>query len=349
MKSVRIVVCLAAVLAITATIHAEDFNLTGNDELDVITEYENGYLSDFSSADIYEGGYIVNAFVNNAATLNVLEYKFGVTGINVGTAYSYDTSTVNVSNGRVRWFNTYDNSTANISGGTIDNIYTHNNSIANISNGTIGDLFTRNDSTVNIHGSIISRVEAEYNSTINIFNGGLTNLVADNDSTVNISGGVLTRLYTNENSEINISNGILGMITTYNNSTVEFSGGSVTKSFSVQDSSTLNITGGVLHNLYPRNHSIVNISGGTVDWFEAHDSGTTILSGYDFELSKGLSWDVDGQTILGSGLLTGKWFDDTSFTLSVVIHDPTATIMAIPEPATLLLLGLGGLVLRKRK
>ena len=46
-------------------------------------------------------------------------------------------------------------------------------------------------------------------------------------------------------------------------------------------------------------------------------------------------------------MLSGNWFDGTDWSVNIVRNDSTASIMAVPEPATVLLFGLGCLVLRK--
>jgi hypothetical protein len=91
------------------------------------------------------------------------------------------------------------------------------------------------------------------------------------------------------------------------------------------------------------------MSGGSVTRLYTYDSSTVIFNGYDFSLGSGLSWDIDNQTILGTGSLTGMWFDNTSFEIPIMEHDSTSTIIAIPEPATLLLLTIGSLTIIKRK
>ena len=53
-----------------------------------------------------------------------------------------------------------------------------------------------------------------------------------------------------------------------------------------------------------------------------------------------------------TNLLTGKWLDGSAFSIQLVDvngYDPTIeNIQFVPEPTTLFLLGLGGLLLRKR-
>jgi hypothetical protein len=59
--------------------------------------------------------------------------------------------------------------------------------------------------------------------------------------------------------------------------------------------------------------------------------------------------------VTSSNMLTGLWVDDSAFSIQLVDqtgYDPVIDNIAftvIPEPATLLLFGLGGLLLRRKK
>jgi hypothetical protein len=102
-----------------------------------------------------------------------------------------------------------------------------------------------------------------------------------------------------------------------------------------------------VYELNASNTSTANISGGSVDYLGAFDSSTVIFHGRDFQVAGSLV--LDGDRVLGIGLLSGEWMDGTPWSVSILMHDPTATILAIPEPATLFLLGLGAVLLRKRR
>ena len=114
------------------------------------------------------------------------------------------------------------------------------------------------------------------------------------------------------------------------------------------DSSTVNIfdntSSGGGDAIYAYGNSTVNISGGGLNDIYGYTDSSITFHGYDFMATDGLTLD-DGY-VLGTGVLTGNWFDDTYFSIDILENG--ATIMAIPEPSTLLLLGLGAVMLRRR-
>ena len=58
---------------------------------------------------------------------------------------------------------------------------------------------------------------------------------------------------------------------------------------------------------------------------------------------------LDGTRVLGTGILSGEWFDGTRWTVNIAENAPGASIIAVPEPTTLVLLVIGGLALIRRR
>ena len=143
-----------------------------------------------------------------------------------------------------------------------------------------------------------------------------------------------------------MSGGNVDSLDPYGFSTVNLSGGGVSAIFA-HDSSTTNISGGNINGLSVFDSSKVNVSGGSIDFLYARDYSTTTFQGRNFHLTGWLT--LDDERVLGIGMLFGEWMDGTPFAIDIRVNQSTATIRVIPEPATVLLLGLGGLVLRKRK
>ena len=138
--------------------------------------------------------------------------------------------------------------------------------------------------------------------------------------TVDMSGGVVGTLSAYDSSIFSMSGGNL-----YNTSHANILDSDIAIAMFSNDSSTADISGGIIGRLSASGDSIVNIYG----------------SGFQYSPLGG-HW--------GAGYLTGFWENGDSFTIdfdgdSSYDH---INLHVIPEPATLLLFGLGAGLLRKR-
>jgi hypothetical protein len=155
----------------------------------------------------------------------------------------------------------------------------------------------------------------------------------------------------------------------YNNSSMTLSGGEVS-GIDLKNSATLSVLDGkVLGTIYATGDNIINIAGGATDKIYANGSTKVTLSGGNIgTMQIGLNisstspptyivmcdlYSLNRTYINGvlSGI-TGNWLDGSGFDIEVGsrIGNPTSDyIQFVPEPATLTLLGVGGLMLRKRK
>lgn len=107
-----------------------------------------------------------------------------------------------------------------------------------------------------------------------------------------------------------------------------------------------NISGGNINSLSAYENSIMFLSGGSISEILAYYTSNITITGKDFSIGNGLEL-IDGK-LFGTGTLSGKWIDGTGWSTEIVANDPTATILLIPEPCALLLLGIGGLLIRKQ-
>ena len=270
-----------------------------------------------------------------------------------GCLTARDTSIVNISNASVSRLLTYNTSSVDISSGTsYGNLSANDSSTMSISGGSISNYLSANDSsTVNISsgsfGSFASAyfpgtvgLSANDSSTVNMSGGSISKLYASHNSVVNISGGSIGSsisyrdyFYAYDNSIVNMSGGHISNLRAYDSSTVSMSGGSIGFELIAYDSSTVNISGGSISSyLSATGSSIVNIFGGSINKLYANATSNVIFNGYDFALGNGLYWDIDGKTILGTGILSGKWFDDTSFAVNIYSNQSSATITTASCP-----------------
>jgi hypothetical protein len=226
----------------------------------------------------------------------------------------------------------WDTSTADVrAGGDIYMAYVNNMARLRVLEypGVVSYLYAYHTSGVDVSGGSMSQLNAYDTSSVDISGGTVNQVHANNTSSVHLSGGSVGNLYVyGDNSGVDVSGGTISQLLAYNNSSVDFSDGKVTAVWAYDTSS-------------------VDLSGGDVFSLFALGTSTTTFNGYDFTATSGLT--LDGDKVLGTGVLAGKWFDGTAWAVSIQSHDPGATILAIPEPSSLALLALGGLAMLSRR
>jgi hypothetical protein len=176
---------------------------------------------------------------------------------------------------------------------------------------------TYNSKTADIYGGYIENVGAHSLSTVNLYAGCIFDIHACDSSTVNIYDGSVYTLAAYATSEVNILGGV----------------------FEDYD---------VWASVWAYGYSQVTISGATfADVLKASENSTITIFGSDFAID-GLSVGY-GPITAASGILTGTLTSGETINNDFYIYD-NATIVLIPEPATILLFGLASLtLLRKRR
>ncbi len=174
-----------------------------------------------------------------------------------------------------------------------------------------------------------------------------------NNAKVDMTGGVVTSQFTTwGSSTANVSGGILEALVSVETSIVNLSGAMQIEGLGVSDSGTVNMFGGNVGLIEAWNHSTVNLHGGTIsNYLLAYGTEDLVISIFGY----GFNYDPLAGSYRG-GQLTGFWLDDTPFSIDLYyddtpggpIIDTWSHITLIPEPATILLLGLGGFLIRKR-
>jgi len=156
-------------------------------------------------------------------------------------------------------------------------------------------------------------------------------------TTVDMTGGVVGVLQNYNQSITNMSGGAVAHLLSDEQSTINISGGVVGEALIFSSGGTFNITGGVCGKVAV-SYGELNISGGQITYFIDCGKGVVNVYGYGFE------YDSPEH----SPNLTGFWADGTPFGLDFIAYD-RVVLHEIPEPATLLLLGLGSLALRRKR
>lgn len=205
-------------------------------------------------------------------------------------------------------------------------------SIVNISGGIIEDTFSVSDrSKVNISDGILNgrlHVKSPY---VEVIGGTINkNIECYGTGGVNISGGELTAWLRMSNDSIGtISGGIIQAVRAHENSQLNISGGLFIDSIVATNDTVLDITGGLF--------------GGTID---VRYNAVITISGTGFNYPYGEISDITG--ILAGTLDSGEAINNN---FSISHYGPGydgAKIVLTPEPTTLLLLGLGAVLLRRK-
>jgi hypothetical protein len=209
------------------------------------------------------------------------------------------------------------------------------------SSGTIGPndvydwVYLENDGTVvDMTGGLISDLFtiSPYYTTFNMMGGTISNSASLNGASVfTMNGG-------NINGDIFFESGTRGYF---------YDGIVLSSALKVYSDAALNITDGDVSFNSISIDGILNLSGGIFDTSDSYinyysaDPAAITIYGYGF------NYDPTGGAF-GGGILTGYLLDDSPFSFDNLHPSEYACFNLVPEPATLLLFCVGGLLLRKR-
>ncbi len=165
--------------------------------------------------------------------------------------------------------------------------------------------------------------------------GDMEYLGAYEDGIITVSGGHVLNLHAYDNGSMTVTAGQVGIAELLDNSQATISGGNF-GIFWAMGSSNVTISGGTFGDIYSGYYS--------------GDDAILEIIGEDFTLD-GTPIDY-GQYYTSdftSGRLAGTLLNSDTLNSDIYIAENASIILTVPEPATVLLFGLGGLMLRKRQ
>jgi len=203
-----------------------------------------------------------------------------------------------------------------------------------------------------VFGGSIYNLIAYENSQVAVSGGEVVHgLKAYDNSYISISAGEVYDLKSCDNSRVTVSGGVIGYsLWAYNSSQVTVSGGDIRYWLGALEDSRITVSGGKIgYGIYAGNPPRWDMSIITFLGINFAVNGKPVAYG-DFASDYAVPGTEPGGDYCLTGRLTGTLADGGTLNKKFYIFDDADVTFAIPEPATLLLLGLGGLtVLRKRK
>ena len=207
-----------------------------------------------------------------------------------------------------------------------------------------GSVSSHDESNITIFDGSVDEVQLNVYSHGTILGGSVLRVDVNHESSVDISGGIFEDVFGRDDSHISVSGGQFnGLLFVEGGDYIfEMSGGEV----GVVDGSGYGhttISGGEIDTLVSNLSGTVEIFGGQINHLKSgdySDSGLIIIHGTDFNYDYGYITNY-------SGFLTGTLASGDTI-IADFARFGDAEILLVPEPATLLLFGFGGLALRRR-
>ena len=177
-------------------------------------------------------------------------------------------------------------------------------------------------------------------STADVVVGGrITYAYVNNDSSITVFDGYVDTLKAYDASSVDISGGSMGVVATFGASRTDIFDGDIYGVNACDTSSVVMSGGNISGYVSVFDDGSLDIFAGKVGRLNAYGTSITTFHGYDFRATNGLS--LEGERVLSSGLLSGKWINGESWILRIANYSPSSSTIrtaVIPEPSTFALL-----------
>lgn len=363
MKNRRTTICVMAVVVCLST-----------SQVSGLVEFKDGGIHniDYEINDHVRIDYLApgrGTTVNLLTGANISDTKFEsyedsivkITGGHMTSdPVAWDNSRVFVSGGKIdpkSYYILHNGSQITVSGGSVRGIDAYDNSAILISDGIVEEfVLLAGDSRVNVSGGELLAIDAVDRGQVAVEDGSVSQVTGWDEASVSILGGVFGHVDSCDESKLEIGAVSVNVISTWGQSQAKVAGASVSDYLWARDQSHASISSGEFGSVVAWEDAQVYISGGNpLGLIESEHAGILTLVGSGFEVDDvpfgygeltsvlgGDVWD-DPYRWLSGTLLSGEplrtWFR--------IGHD--ARIVLVPELTTFLLLGLGAVLLRRKR
>ena len=195
---------------------------------------------------------------------------------------------------------------------------------------------------VSVIGVCNVQAEIVWDSGHHVFSeGSETYVTMLNDASADITGGWIAEFYMLNETTAEVFGGTILQLLCQDTSTATIYDNDYMDLLRPNDSSIADVYGGDINVVFTLGSSVTNIYGGTINEIDATDlSIVNIFSeSYEFDPTGGA---------FGDGLLTGTWLYGGGFSIELVTEETINHLNFVPEPTTLFLFGIGGLIVLKK-